>query len=325
MFFLIVLLFCLSGILPAAAQQSEKAAIPNFISKAMEYRSISEAQSASDLAAHFGFAVTPLEIMAEIPLTDNPNTGYVGHYDDKPSLPPETYGVYQTPLAEALVKLNIPAHGFEGQTTDDLKEFLRSGYPVICWVIGHTAPGEGIDYTSEDGENTVVAHQMNTVTVTGFDHNGFSIWDNGVNYTRTEIDFNTSWKVLGHRALIIRGQASVTDMAQWWDRSPENWWKEEPAETQPETPAVVESGRSPILLQNLPRETTIESLLGGQNNTAADPFASVPEVVPDFDPNSIPNPEDYLGWFWYPEDQSQTDLGNTFPSYSGAFGNIAQG
>lgn len=299
--------------------QAESFFISNYQSNAMEYKSISEAQAASDLAAHFGFNISPLDIMAQIPLTDDPNTGYVGDYTKAPSMPPDTYGVYQNPLAEALVRLDIPALGYEGISTEDLKNFLRSGYPVICWVVDHTAAGKGVEYTPESGNTTVVAKNMNTVTVTGFDQSGFTIWDNGKTYTRTEKDLDSSWKVLGYRALIIEGTVNASDAMQWWNRSDGDQWKADQIADNSISPTDRPAESGVISLQNLPRDTDMNAFLG-MATAAQDPSQTDSEIQPVF--GQFPNPEDYKGWFWYPEEE-QINQGASGISYMGQFGDLS--
>lgn len=313
----IILIFFLSS--TGVFAQAESFFISNYKSNVMEYKSISEAQAASDLAAHFGFTFSPLEIMAQISLSDDPNTGYVGDYTQAPSMPPETYGVYQNPLAEALVRLDIPALGYEGISTEDLKNFIRSGYPVICWVVDHTAAGKGIEYTPESGNTTVVVKNMNTVTVTGFDQNGFTIWDNGKTYTRTEKDLDSSWKVLGYRALIIEGAVKASDALQWWSRSDGDQWKADQITGNTDKSMDQPADSGAISLQNLPRDTDMNAFLG-MATAAKDPSQTVPEIQPVF--SQLPNPEDYKGWFWYPEDE-QVNQGASGISYMGQFGDLS--
>ena len=96
----IIFLTCLwmlfVGAVPVRAALDET--IPNrirsYMSRPMELTLISEAQSASDLAGFYGFELSALEIMSLLPVSDDPTLGFVGDPRGKPSLPPDSYGVY---------------------------------------------------------------------------------------------------------------------------------------------------------------------------------------------------------------------------------------
>lgn len=178
--------------------------IHGYTSHPNELPMISEAQSASDLAAYYGYELSAVEIMGLLPKSDDPTLGFVGDPKGKPSLPPESYGVYPEPVAATLKMAGIPAETLIGATLETLKESIAGGDPVICWVVGRTARGKSETYRTEAGTEVLVARQMNTVTVDGFNDTGFSVWDNGANYFRTFRDFEDSWKILGYQALRIR-------------------------------------------------------------------------------------------------------------------------
>ena len=70
----------------------------------MQTQSLScEARSASDWAAYYGVSVSESTIQSEFPLTDNPETGFVGPVDGaEGQLPPDSYGVHAGPVAAIL-------------------------------------------------------------------------------------------------------------------------------------------------------------------------------------------------------------------------------
>lgn len=184
--------------------------ILGYVSHPNELPMISESQSASDLAAFYGYEISAIEVMGLLPKSDDPTTGFVGDPRGKPSLPPESYGVYPGPVVETLKMAGIPAVALSGATIETLKEAITAGHPVICWVVGRTARGKAEVYQTEAGNEVIVARQMNTVTVDGFNETGFSVWDNGENYFRTFRDFEDSWKILGYQGLQIVVNSTVS-------------------------------------------------------------------------------------------------------------------
>ena len=316
-FILLFLCLFLSITLKVLAQ-SDSASITNYVSNRMQYKLISEAQCASDLASFYGYSIEPLEIMDKIPLTDDPNTGYVGYYDDEGGLPPNSYGVYQQPLSKALQTLGVPAYGYQNYSLDQLKTSVRQGNPVICWVVGNTAAGTPVEYTPSSGQSTTVALHMNSVTVTGFDQSGLLIWDNGESYTRSYEAFEASWGVLGNRALVIMPDKTASDKTDWWGQPGDEFWDSEQTADEP-TPLPE------ITIQKYPVTETEDYFSFDTEQDQNDQFGVIPEVTPDFDWNSSPNSEDYVGWFWFPEDESANNYSydnNTFMPFSGSFGNL---
>jgi len=73
-------------------------------------------------------------ILANIPYTDNPNTGFVGNYRGKPGSTEflKGYGVYAGPLQNEFAKLGIPSR-IMYLSDDDLMKKINEGYPVIIW------------------------------------------------------------------------------------------------------------------------------------------------------------------------------------------------
>ncbi len=260
--------------------------VDGFVSHPRTYQLDSEAQTASDLASFYGYSIDPMTILTTLPVTDDPNTGFVGNYDDPASLPPNSYGVYQEPLAEALRSQGIPAIGFSSLGIEGLKNYLRSGIPVICWVIGNTQSGNAVSYTPASGKTTTVAQYMNTVTVVGFDDGYLTIWDNGQKYNRTFAEFEASWSVLGYRSLVIDnftdvGSVSIEPVAQnrdWWNDSMNDYWQAD---------------------KNIPDPQGWNSELGKSD------FGILPEVTPDFYWSDQTFNDDYSSWYWYSEENTE--------------------
>ena len=161
--FIAALLFGLSaGRAFAALEETIANRISAYASRPMELASNSEAQAASDLARFYGYDLSALEILSLLPTSDDPTVGFVGDPREKPALPPGSYGVYPGPIAETLSLAGIPAVAAADWSIEDLKAAVGAGHPVICWVVGNTAPGKGVPYRSESGNEIVVVDKMNS-------------------------------------------------------------------------------------------------------------------------------------------------------------------
>ena len=187
------------GSLPKAASVGE------FTGYAQSYNLDCEARSAVDLAAFFGINIAHSEFLARIPLSDDPNEGFVGSYtDERGQIPPNSYGVYQEPIAELLRSYGLPAVGVVGWTRDALKAQIAAGKPVMVWVVGSTEVGYSKPYTAPStGVTTSVAPYQHTVIVIAYDEEGVTVQDGAYQYTRTWGTFDLSWAALNNRAIYV--------------------------------------------------------------------------------------------------------------------------
>ncbi len=187
------------GSLPKAASVGE------FTGYAQSYNLDCEARSAVDLAAFFGINISHSEFLSRIPLSDDPNEGFVGSYtDERGQIPPNSYGVYQEPIAELLRSYGLPAVGVVGWTRDALKAQIASGKPVMVWVVGSTEVGYSKPYTAPStGVTTSVAPYQHTVIVIAYDEEGVTVQDGAYQYTRTWGTFDLSWAALNNRAIYV--------------------------------------------------------------------------------------------------------------------------
>ncbi len=161
-----------------------------------------ESRSAVDWARYYGVTITESEFQARLPLSDNPEVGFVGYVDDPMGqIPPHSYGVHAAPVAQVLRDFGLSATARKGYTYDELKRQIANGDPVIVWVIGNTWSGYPSTYTAEDGETVTVAHFEHTAIVVGYDEYGISLVDNNLVYWRAASEFLNSWSVLGNMAI----------------------------------------------------------------------------------------------------------------------------
>jgi uncharacterized protein YvpB len=174
-----------------------------------------EARSAVDWMAFWGFSASEDDFLSQLPRSDNPDRGFVGHVNDTwGSIPPHSYGVHAGPVAAVLRAYGLAAEAQRDLAWDDLRTEIAAGRPVIVWVIGQMWPGTPRPYTDEDGHNTIVASFEHTMILTGYDEAYVYVVDafSGLNETFDLQAFLDSWSVLGNMA--VMGQKSGSGAAQ---------------------------------------------------------------------------------------------------------------
>jgi len=164
-----------------------------------------EASAAVDWAAFFGVQVNELEFFSRIPVSDNPEEGFVGDVNGAwGQVPPAPYGVHAAPVAMVLRSYGLPAQARSGMSWAEVQGEISAGHPVIVWVAGHVAKGTPVPYVASDGENTVVTRFEHTVMVIGYADDQVWILDGAREYTRTLKEFLNSWGVLGNMGIVWR-------------------------------------------------------------------------------------------------------------------------
>ncbi len=162
-----------------------------------------EARSAVDWAAYFGVYIEELAFFNSLPLSDNPNQGFVGNVNAPwGQIPPYDYGVHAKPVAQLLRAYGLKAGGVSGLSWDALRYEIAAGQPAIVWVIGRVGRGTPVAYTASDGEQSTVARFEHTVMIIGYDETQVTILDGDWVYQRSVKDFLDSWWVLGNMAVI---------------------------------------------------------------------------------------------------------------------------
>ncbi len=162
-----------------------------------------ESNSAVIFARHYGVEIDEVTFFLNLPVSDNPHKGFVGDvHDEWGNIPPAGYGVYPAPVVAQLKKYGVVSSDVYGYTLKDLKEQIADGNPVIVWVIGRVERGKASEYTSSDGETSLVARYQHTVIVIGYDQDKLTILDGDQIYQRSYDEFLTSWAVLGNMAII---------------------------------------------------------------------------------------------------------------------------
>lgn len=184
---------------------SDSVIIGNITGYPQSYNLSCESRSAVDWARYFGVSIGESEFLNALPASDDPNRGFVGSvYDIPGQIPPNGYGVHADPVAAQLRAFGVPAEAFYRMTGEDIKNEINHGKPVITWVISHAVPGYGVTYTTQNGDDVIVAPNEHTVIVIGYDPTGVTILDGSLVYWRSWDIFLASFSVLGNMAIVYR-------------------------------------------------------------------------------------------------------------------------
>jgi len=173
-----------------------------------QYLSIGcEASAAVDWAHYFGVSINEKEFQSQLPITDNPDTGFVGDVNGSwGHIPPDDYGVHAEPVAALLRDYGLDAVGEKGLTLDDIKASIAQGKPVIAWVVGNVTYGTPLEYTDSEGNVTTVAAYEHVVIVIGYGSQTIRYMNNGEQFEVTNKLFSASWGTLGNMAVLMMGE-----------------------------------------------------------------------------------------------------------------------
>ncbi len=162
-----------------------------------------EASAAADWADFFDVLIYEYDFQHQLPLSDNPDLGFVG--DAKGpwgQVPPYAYGVHAEPVAALLREYGLPAVGGKGFTLEQVHEKISQSKPIIAWVIGNMTGGVPAEYTDKEGNKTTVAAYEHVVILTGYDQDSIRYMNNGKFYEVPNEVFLNSWGVLGNMAVM---------------------------------------------------------------------------------------------------------------------------
>jgi uncharacterized protein YvpB len=163
-----------------------------------------EASAAVDWAKYFDQTIYEFNFQAELPVSDNPDFGYVGdpNADGWGQIPPYAYGVHSDPLADLLVAYGLPAQSKKSYTLEEIRGKISQSKPVIVWIIGNMEYSVPVEYTDSQGRKSVVAPFEHVVILTGYDQYTMRYMSNGRFYDVPNEVFLTSWGVLGDMAVV---------------------------------------------------------------------------------------------------------------------------
>jgi uncharacterized protein YvpB len=162
-----------------------------------------EAAATRDWAWYFGVDINEFEFQNKLPLSDNPEVGFVGSVNSKwGQAPPYAYGVHAGPVAQLLQDYGMPATAIKDFSLTLLKQQIAADRPVVVWVIGNVVGGVPYEYTAKDGQKVIVAAYEHVVIVTGYNKTHIRYLNNEKIFEAPTEVFLNSWKVLGNMALI---------------------------------------------------------------------------------------------------------------------------
>ena len=162
-----------------------------------------EASAARDWANYFGKDFNEFEFQYKLPISDNPDLGFVGNVNSAwGQVPPYAYGVYAGPVADLLNAYGIQAKAYKGYSLDQIKTNIAGDKPVIAWVIGNVVGGVPAEYTDSHGNKTIVAAYEHVVIVTGYNADHVRYMTNGRFYETPNNVFLNSWGVLGNMVIV---------------------------------------------------------------------------------------------------------------------------
>jgi uncharacterized protein YvpB len=165
-----------------------------------------EAAAAVDFARYFDVEINEYDFQYTLPVSDNPNLGFVGYSNSLwGQVPPYAYGVHAGPIADHLNQYGMPAQSATGFTLEQLKREIAAGRPVIVWVIGNVEGGVPFEYTDKAGNKVIVAAYEHVVTVIGYDEVNIRYYNNKNMYEIPYKYFEQSWAVLGNM-VVFRGE-----------------------------------------------------------------------------------------------------------------------
>jgi uncharacterized protein YvpB len=162
-----------------------------------------EAAAAKDWANYLNKDFNEFEFQYKLPLSDNPDYGFVGDVNSPwGQVPPYGYGVYAGPVADLLNAYGIQAKAYKGYTLEKIKDKVAQDKPVIAWVIGNVVGGVPYEYTDSKGNKTIVAAYEHVVIVTGYNEDHVRYMSNGKFYDTPDKVFLNSWGVLGNMVIV---------------------------------------------------------------------------------------------------------------------------
>ena len=177
----------------------------NILGHRQYFRIGCEASAADDWAKYFGVEVNEFHFQVRLPLSDNPDLGFVGDVTGPwGQVPPYAYGVHAAPVAQVLREhYGMNAVGVKGFTLRELKEQIAADKPVIAWVIGNVTWSEPYEYTDQQGNKVITAPYEHVVIVTGYNATHIRYMNNGKFYDIQTEYFERSWNVLGNMVVYM--------------------------------------------------------------------------------------------------------------------------
>jgi uncharacterized protein YvpB len=164
-----------------------------------------EASAADDWAKYFGVEINEFAFQVRLPISDNPELGFVGDVNGPwGQVPPYAYGVHAGPVADLLRDYyGMKAVAKKGFTTSELKQQIADEKPVIAWVVANCTWSEPFEYTDKAGNKVIAAPYEHVVIVTGYNEKTIRYMNNGKFFDIPTEYFERSWSVLGNMVIYL--------------------------------------------------------------------------------------------------------------------------
>jgi uncharacterized protein YvpB len=185
------------------AQQASLAEARLTVARQRQSHNLScESSAASMVAQYHGVPLSEADVLAALPLNDNPHLGFRGNVDVAPG-GIEDYGVYAEPIMTILNSRGLQARLVAGGL-DGIKAAIARGNPIIAWVTYNCQPSTPTTVTIGGQAVTLVPYQ-HAVVVTGYSVDGVwanDPWDAQEDFY-TAVDFRRALGYLGDMAIEV--------------------------------------------------------------------------------------------------------------------------
>lgn len=165
---------------------------------------MSELAAASIATAYWGAPVSAAELLESLERSENPHLGFRGDPQGMFGTT-DDYGVYNTPLAEALNSYGFTTDAFyaDGDRTA-LTSRIDAGLPVVVWITYNLEQQERIVVESDLGRYSLIAGQ-HAVVVYGYDDAGVKVMDVGAGSSASWSwdEFMASWSLFDGMGLAV--------------------------------------------------------------------------------------------------------------------------
>jgi uncharacterized protein YvpB len=173
------------------------------VARQRQSHNLSCESSAASMVAHYhGVSLSEAEVLAALPLDENPHLGFRGDVDG-PTGGLQDYGVYAGPILDILnghgLQASLVQGGLEG-----IKRAIARGNPVITWVT-HNCQTETPTTEVIGGQSVTLVPYQHVVVVTGYEPEGVwanDPWDGAEDYYSIS-DFVRAMSYFGDMAIEV--------------------------------------------------------------------------------------------------------------------------